>query len=455
MSTEGTKLGVNAEIIKQDEVEHVLYPWVAQKGLSPVVVERAAGNYFYDSTGKQYLDFSSQFVFSNLGHGDARMADAISQQARKVENVASSFATEPKARVAKLLAEITPGDIDKSYFSTSGAEANEGAIKLARMATGKEKIISRWGGYHGSTFGAMAISNDYRNWACEPSIPGVVHCLGPYCYRCPMKATYPDCDLACAQHVEDVVRFEGREKRVAAFISEPIVGANGIIVPPDGYWQKIREICNKYEMVLIVDEVMTGFGRTGKWFAIEHWDVVPDVITMAKGITSGYIPLGATSMRPWVAKEFESKQWVHGHTYSGHTLAMAAAVAAIEIYKSDGLIERAAQLGEYLMQKAQELQEKHKSVGDVRGKGLFVGLELVKNRKTKEPIHEPWFEGPRAPTAKLKVLGQALKEGVYCLPGQTSVIMLAPPLTIKKDEIDFAMNVFDKALNLADAETCE
>ena len=311
MAMQSTKTGLNTDIIKQDEVEHVLYPWVAQKGLSPIVVEHAKGNYFYDSTGKQYLDFSSQFVFSNLGHGDERMADAISHQARTLENAASSFATEPKARLAKLLAEITPGDIDKSYFSTSGAEANEGAIKLARMATGKEKIIARWGGYHGSTFGAMAISNDYRNWACEPSIPGVVHCLGPYCYRCPMKATYPDCDLACAKHVEDVVRFEGREKRVAAFISEPIVGANGIIVPPDGYWQKIREICDKYEMLLIVDEVMTGFGRTGKWFAIEHWGVVPDVITMAKGITSGYIPLGATSMRGWVAKEFESK---HGCT---------------------------------------------------------------------------------------------------------------------------------------------
>ena len=454
MAMQSTKTSPNPDIIKQDEMEHVLYPWVAQKGLSPIVVDHAAGSYFYDSSGKQYLDFSSQFVFSNLGHGDERMADAISRQARKLENAASSFATEPKARLAKMLAEITPGDIDKSYFSTSGAEANEGAIKLARMATGKEKIIARWGGYHGSTFGAMAISNDYRNWACEPSIPGVVHCLGPYCYRCPMKATYPECDLACAKHVEDVVRFEGREKRVAAFISEPIVGANGIIVPPDGYWQKIREICDKYEMLLIVDEVMTGFGRTGKWFAIEHWGVVPDVITMAKGITSGYVPLGATSMRGWVAKEFESKQWVHGHTYSGHTLAMAAAVAAIEIYKSDGLIDRAAELGGYLMEKALELQEKHVSIGDVRGKGLFVGMELVKNRKTKEPIHEPWFEGPRPPSAKLKVLGQALQQGVYCLPGQTSVIMLAPPLTIKKDEIDFAMSVFDKALGVADAETC-
>ncbi|MGD0267343.1 MAG: aspartate aminotransferase family protein [Candidatus Methylomirabilota bacterium] len=454
MSVQSTEIGLGADTIKKYELEHVLYPWVVQKGLSPVVVDRAEGNYFYDSSGKQYLDFSSQFVFSNLGHADERMAEAISRQVRRLESAASPFATEPKARLAKLLAEITPGDIVKSYFSTSGAEATEGAIKLARMATGREKIISRWGGYHGSTFGAMAISNDYRNWACEPSIPSVVHCLGPYCYRCPFGATYPSCDVLCAKHVEEVVRFEGREKRVAAFISEPIVGANGIIVAPDGYWQRIREICDKYGMLLMVDEVMTGFGRTGKWFAIEHWDVVPDVIAMAKGITAGYVPLGATSMREWVAKAFESKQWVHGHTYSGHTLAMAAAVAAIEIYKSDGLIQRAAELGAHLMERAQELQEKHQSIGDVRGKGLFVGLELVKDRKTKEPIHDPWFEGPRPPTAKMRVLGQALQEGVYCLPGQTSVIMLAPPLTITKDEIDYAMDVFNKALAIADAETC-
>ena len=366
MSTEGTKTILNTDLIKQDEVEHVLYPWVVQKGLSPIVVDYAAGKYFYDSTGKKYLDFSSQFVFSNLGHSDERMADAISRQARRSRTWRLPLPLNPK-RNWRSSREITPGDITKSYFSTSGAEANEGAIKLARMATGKEKIIARWGGYHGSTFGAMAISNDYRNWACEPSIPGVVKCLGPYCYRCPMKATYPNCDLACAAHVEDVVRFEGREKRVAAFISEPIVGANGIIVPPDGYWQKIREICDKYGMLMMVDEVMTGFGRTGKWFAIEHWDgVVPDVITMAKGITAGYVTLGATSMRGWVAKEFESKQFVHGHTYSGHTLAMAAAVAAIEIYKSDGLIERAAEMGAYLMEKALELQRSSERWGRAR-----------------------------------------------------------------------------------------
>ena len=453
MSNQVIETHLDADTIRKYELEYVLYPWVVQKGLNPLVIDRAKGNYFYDASGKQYLDFSSQFVFSNLGHADERMVRAISNQVAKLETMASPFATESKARLAKLLAEVTPGDIKKTYFSTSGAEANEGAMKLARLATGKQKIIARYVGYHGSTYGAMALSNDYRNWACEPSIPSVIHCLGPYCYRCPFGATYPECDLQCAKHLEDVMRFEGGVRRVAAFISEPIVGANGIIVPPDGYWQKVREICDKYEVLLICDEVMTGFGRTGKWFAIEHWKVVPDVITMAKGITSGYIPLAATSMRERVAKEFEEKQWVHGHTYSGHAMGMAAGVAAIEIYKTDGLIQRSAELGNYLMDKALELQEKHPSIGDVRGKGLFVGLELVKDRKTREPIHDPWFEGPRPPTAKMKVLGKALQEGVYCLPGQVSVIMLAPPLTITKDEIDHAMDVFDKALPIADAET--
>jgi taurine--2-oxoglutarate transaminase len=443
---------LTAETIRQDELQYVLYPWVAQKGLNPLVIDHAKGNYFYDTAGKKYLDFTSMFVFSNLGHADERVVQAISRQAAKLPTTASPFATEPKAQLAKMLAEVTPGDIRKTFFSTSGAEANEGAIKLARMATGKEKIIARYRTYHGSTLGAMALSNDFRNWACEPSIPSVVHCLDPYCYRCPFGVTYPGCDLQCAKHVEDVIRFEGGAKRVAGFIAEPIVGANGIVVPPDGYWQKIREICDKYEVLMMCDEVMTGFGRTGKWFAIEHWGVVPDVITMAKGITSGYVPLGATSVRPGVAEKFETNPWVHGHTYSGHTLAMAAGVATLKAYRADNLIERSAEMGKYLMAKAKELQEKHACIGDVRGKGLFVGLELVKNRKTKEPIHDGLVEGPRPPTAKMKVLGEAMKEGVYCLPGSVSVIMLAPPLTIEKNEIDWAMDVFDRALKIADQE---
>jgi taurine--2-oxoglutarate transaminase len=444
---------LDADTIRKYETEYVLYPWVAQKGLNPVVIDSAKGSYFYDPSGKKYLDFSSMFVFSNLGHTDPRVVEAICQQAQKLPTAASPFTTEAKARLAKLLAEVTPGDMKKTFFSTSGAEANEGAIKVARLATGKEKIIARYRSYHGSTYGAMTLTNDSRNWACEPAIPGVIHCLDPYCYRCPFGLTYPGCDLQCAKHVEEVIRFEGGAKRVAAFMAETIVGANGIIVPPDGYWQKIREICDRHEVLMMCDEVMVGFGRTGKWFAIEHWGVVPDVMTMAKGISTGYVPLGATTVSEKVARAFENNMYIHGHTYSGHTLAMAAGVAAIEAYKADNLIPRAAEMGEYLMKEALELKEKHPSVGDVRGKGLFVGLELVKNRRTKEPLHDPFVEGVRPPTAKMKVLAEAMKQGVYCLPGMGSVIMLAPPLIITKSEIDFAMEVFDKALGIADGET--
>jgi taurine--2-oxoglutarate transaminase len=298
----------------------------------------------------------------------------------------------------------------------------------------------------------MSIGMDFRNWRYEPALPGFIHILEPYCYRCPFGATYPDCNLQCAQHVEDIIVREGGARYVAALIAEPIFGAGGIIVPPNGYWQRIREICNKYEMILIADEIMTGFGRTGKWFAVEHWDVVPDMITMAKGITSGYIPLGGTSMRNWIADTFADNAYLHGHTYSNHPVALACAVAMIKAYKEDDLINNSMKMGDYLMEKMLELKEKHPSVGDVRGKGLFCGIELVKSRKTKEPIHEALMEPPRPATAKIKILSQAFKEGVYIMGGAASVLMLVPPLAITKDEIDHAMSVIDKALLISDAE---
>jgi len=447
-----TKTPLDEKIIEQWECEHVLYPWIPQKGHHPFIADHAKGNYFYGLDGKQYLDFSSQFVFCNLGHADDRVVKAICDQTAKMPAVNSQFATEPKARLGKLLAEITPGDLVKSFFSTGGTEANEGAMKVARIVTGRHKIIARYRSYHGSTYGSMSLSADFRNWNYEPAVPGVIHCLEPYCYRCPFGATYPDCDVLCGQHIEDIIRREGGSRRMAAIIAEPIFGAGGIIVPPDGYWQRLREICDKCEMILIADEVMTGFGRTGKWFGVNHWDVVPDIMTMAKGINSGYVPLGATCLRKWVADEFEEFPYLHGHTYSGHALAMSAGVATIEAYQEDDLIENSNRMGKYLMQKMLELQDKHPSVGDVRGKGLFCGMELVKSRSSKEPIHEALIEPPRPVTAKNKILNQMFAEGVYILAGAASVLMLAPPLSITKDEIDHAMSVIDRALALSDAE---
>ena len=264
MSQRTQESSLDAETLSQYETEYVLHPWRVQKGLTRVIVDYAKGNYFYDTSGRQYLDFTSQLAFCNLGHGDERVVAAVREQAGRLFNATASFGTEPKARFAKLLAEITPGDIRKTFFSTSGAEANEGAIKLARLASGKHKIIARYRSYHGSTFGAMTLSSDPRGWACEPAIPGVVHCLGAYCYRCPFGAIYPNCDLLCAKHVEEVVRLEGGARRVAAIIGEPIAGANGVIDAPDGYWQRIREICDKYEIAMISDKMMTGFDRTDR-----------------------------------------------------------------------------------------------------------------------------------------------------------------------------------------------
>lgn len=452
MSDKVQKEGLDAETIRKYEAEYVLTPWTAQKGLNPFVAAKAKGCWVYNHAGRKYLDLTSQFVFTNLGHCDDRVNTAIAKQAALLPSVNSQWATEPKARLGKLLAEVTPGDLKKSFFSTGGTEANEGAIKIARWATGKQKVLSRWRSYHGSTMGAMAVSADYRNWCAEPAVPGAVHILPPYCYRCHFGATYPSCDIQCAKHVEDVIRLEGGARRVAAVIGEPIFGAGGIIVPPDEYWPMVRAICDKYEVVLIADEIMTAFGRTGKWFGMDNWGVVPDIMTLAKGINSGAVPLGATVVRPWLAEKFETQPYLHGHTYSGHALAMAAAVATIEAYQQDKLIDKAAKTGAYLMNKLKALQEKHPCIGEVRGKGLFCGIEIVKNRQTKEPIHEALMEPPRPATSKMKFLGKCMEEGVYIMPGGASVITFSPPLAITTEELDFGLDVIDRNLAICDAD---
>ncbi|HSO63145.1 MAG TPA: aspartate aminotransferase family protein [Desulfobacterales bacterium] len=452
MSDTVQKEGLDAETIRKYEAEYVLTPWTTQKGLNPFVAAKAKGCWVYNKEGRKYLDLTSQFVFTNLGHCDDRVNAAIAKQAALLPSVNSQWATEPKARLGKLLAEVTPGDLKKSFFSTGGTEANEGAIKIARWATGKQKVLSRWRSYHGSTMGAMAVSADYRNWCAEPAVPGAAHILPPYCYRCHFGATYPSCDIQCAKHVEDVIRLEGGARRVAAVIGEPIFGAGGIIVPPDEYWPMVRAICDKYEVVLIADEIMTAFGRTGKWFGMDNWGVVPDILTLAKGINSGAVPLGATVVRPWLAERFETQPYLHGHTYSGHALSMAAAVATIEAYQQDNLIDKAAKTGAYLMNKLKALQEKHPCIGEVRGKGLFCGIEIVKNRQSKEPIHEALMEPPRPATSKMKFLGKCMEEGVYIMPGGASVITFSPPLAITTEELDFGLDVIDRNLAICDAD---
>lgn len=440
---------ISTEQVLQWERDYVLHPWSVQSKRNPKHIVGAEGNYFWDSDGKRYLDFTAQFANANPGHAHPKIIQSIVDQAQTLPFVASPFATDAKARAAKLLADVAPGDLNKTFFSAGGAQANEAAIKIARMVTGKFKIIGRYRSYHGAASAAMTASRDFRSWPNEPGIPGVAHALEAYPYRCPFSSTSEEeCAQRSADHLEHVIRMEGGKKHVAAVIMEPIVGANGIIVPPEGYMQRVREICDKYEALLIADEVMCGFGRTGEWFSVDLWGIVPDILTLAKGLNGGYVPLGATMVRDHVAETLDNMLMAHGHTYSGHALACAAAAATIEVYQESGMIDHAREMGHYLMEKATELAAKHPCVGEVRGKGLFVGMEIVKNRKTKEPFFDA-LEPPN-PSIKHMVLGEAMKQGVYMMPGVASVIMMTPPLTITEEEIDFAMSVLDKALVIAD-----
>ena len=451
--TPTTETPTSESLIKEHDRAHVLVPWKAQGGERGPVVTGAEAAYFWDASGHRYLDFTSQFVFSNFGHGEPRVVEAIQRQAAELPVVASQFVTKARSEAAYAIAEVTPGDLNRVFFSTGGTEANEAAIKMARDLTGRPLICARYRSYHGSTYGSMSLSRDPRSWPYEPGIPGVIYATTCDPYRCPYAppgGRHIDCGEHCAREVEHVLLLNG-PNRVAALILEPIVGANGVIVPADGYLQEVRRICDKYGVLLIADEVMTGFGRTGRWFACEHWDVVPDILTVAKGMTGGYVPMGATIVRDARARHWDEHRFVHGHTYSGHALGCAAAAASIQVYQEDDLINRSAEQGEYLLAGARELMERHPSVGDVRGKGLFVGMELVRNRETKEPFVNQAFP-ESGPTAKNRVISKAMEEGLYLMAGQASVLTLAPPLIITREQIDEALRILDDALVVADAE---
>jgi len=437
--------------INENQKKYMIKSWSTQGGYNPKVIVSAKGSYFTDSDGKDYLDFSSQLMCSNLGHSHPDIIEGIKKQTEKLCYVHAGFGTEPVAELSKLVAEITPGDLSKTFFSSSGCEANEAALKAARFYTGGHKIISRYRSYHGGTFGAVAITGDPRRWYTEPmQMPGVIFAPDAYCYRCPFSLKYPECGLQCAEYVDYMIEYEGgAQGKVAAVVTEPIVGSNGIIVPPDGYFKRLREICDKWGVLMIDDEVMAGFGRTGKWFAINHWDVVPDIMTMAKGITGAHIPLGATVLSKKIADHFDENLFCHGHTYVSHPLPCAAGVAAINAYKKHDVIENAAKMGKILGKRLMELKEDHKCVGDVRGKGVFWGVEPVKNRETKEPfarVHQK-FE---ASTIN-KMLGEAMKKGVYIIH-VINTIIVAPPCTTNEEEIEKGCDVLDEVLKIGDKE---
>src|SRR6202795_3131039 len=443
-------LETNSELGRQvvaDAKQYVLHSWSVQDAVDPIPVAGGEGRYFWDYDGKRYLDFASQLVNVSIGHQHPRIVAAIKEQADKLCTIGPPMATEARSTLARLLAEVTPGDLQMSFFTNGGAEANENAVKLARWYTGRHKIVARYRSYHGATAGAMTLTGDPRRWPAEPGIPGVVRMLDPYTYRCP--AGHPDPCAVCsgAPHLEEILSYEGPHT-VAAVILETVTGTNGIIPPPDGYLQSIREVCDRHGILLICDEVMAGFGRTGTWFAVDHWDVVPDIMTVAKGINSGYVPLGAMIVREPIAEWVRSRYFAGGLTYSGHPLACAAAVASIEAFQDEGIVEQAAASGEVFRSELGRLQEKHPSIGEVRGLGCFWGLELVKNRETREPLVP--FNGAGEAAKPVTALAKAaLERGLYLMT-HWNVCLVCPPLTITREELDEGIAILDDALSVAD-----
>jgi taurine--2-oxoglutarate transaminase len=421
-------------------LRHTLYDWQQQGSTRPIPVASAKGCEFFTVDGKRYLDFNSQLMGVNIGHGDRRVIDAIAEQGRTLPYISPFMATDVRARLGTKLAELLPGDLDKVFFTLGGAEANENAIRIAKAVTGRQKILARYRSYHGATYATITLTGDPRRWGNEPGMPGVVHVLDPYHGT---QRGFEDADTALA-YLDETIALEG-PNTIAAFILEPVTGTNGILIPPDGYLQGVRELCNRYGILLIADEVMSGFGRTGEWFAVNHWGVVPDIMTMAKGLTSSYIPLGAVGMSPKVYEHFDEHVFYGGLTYNSHPLALAAAIATIGVYEEDGLIEHTAKMGEVMARHHQELFDKHPSVGLVRNIGLFGIVELVRSRETMEPLAP--FNGA---SDEMKAVAKHLDERGLFTMIRFNGIMTNPPLPITEEQLAEGFGIIDEALDIAD-----
>jgi len=422
--------------------KHTISEWAAQSAVDPIPVARAQGIYFWTPEGKRYIDFNSQLMCVNVGHGDPRVVKAIQDQVATVAYVTPSMTTEPRARLGAKLAELTPGDIDVFFLTNGGAEANENAIKIARAFTGRSKILARYRSYHGGTAAAIAATGEPRTWSQAP-LPGFVHVLDPY-HGVARGSDTADVSL---RYLEEVIQLEGPQT-IAAFILESVTGTNGILIPPDGYMQGVRALCDKYGILMIADEVMSGFGRTGKWFAIEHWGVVPDMITMAKGLTSAYVQLGAVGVRQHIADHFKDKPFPGGLTYSSHPVACAAALATIAVYEEDGLIERASRTGTVMAGMLADLEKRHPSVGAVRSIGLFGIIELVRNRTTREPMAPMNGTSP-----EMAALGRFFREQGLFTFIRWNFFFTNPPLTITEEELGEAFAIIDRGLEATERLT--
>ncbi|HIA05870.1 MAG TPA: aminotransferase class III-fold pyridoxal phosphate-dependent enzyme [Flavobacteriales bacterium] len=438
-----------AEEILAQNLNHTLFAWAKQAGLNPINVKRGEGVYIYDRDDKKYIDFSSQLICVNIGHGNKKVQEAIQKQMDEVSYVFPGMITKARGDLGKKLAEITPGNLTKTFFTLGGAEAIENAIKVARVCTGRSKIITQYRSYHGATYGAITAGGDPRKHAVDSQqMPNIIHVENPYYYRCPWgTSSLEECGEMCADNMERVIQYENPSS-IAAIILEGESGSSGCIKYPPGYWKRIRGIADKYGIMLIDDEVMSGFGRTGKWFGIDNYDVVPDMMCVAKGLTSGYLPLGGLIVSDKIAAHFDDNALPIGLTYSAHAVSCAAALANIGVYEEDGLIENAAKMGRYVEAKVEELKVKHPSIGDFRNTGLLGCIELVKNRETKEPV-TPWNAGPKDMEVTNRMAAKIRELGMFTFV-RWNWIFIAPPLCITESEIDEGMEIISQAISIAD-----
>lgn len=436
--------------ILRNNLEYTLFPWSKQKGITPIAFERGEGVYLYAADGKRYIDFSSGLMNVNIGHGNQRVTIAVSNQMQQLSYVTPGCATAIRGELGKKLAEITPAGLTKTLFTVCGATAIENAMKLARLYTGRHKIIARYRAFHGASYGAMSAGGDPRKLASDAQqAPNIIHVEDPYCYRCPWSQEISSCKRECISHLERILEFEG-PKNIAAILMEGESGSSGCIKYPPDYLQKVRTLCDKHGILLIADEVMSGWGRTGNWFGVDTHNVIPDMIATAKGITSGYLPFGALIVSDKIAAHFDHEILWLGLTYAAHPLCCAAALEVIKIYEDENLLENAKVMGKYIELRMQGLMQKHPSIGDFRNTGLLGCIELVKDRQTKEPM-APFNANAEEMAVMNRVAASLRESGMYTFV-RWNYIFVAPPLCITKEEIDEGLAMISKALEIADGE---
>jgi len=433
----------SAEIVAENR-DYTMFAWSVQGASTPIHIVRGEGSCFWDGAGNRWLDFSSQLINLNVGHQHPKMLDAIKKQVDELCFAGPNLATEPRGVLGKKLAETT--GLAKSFYTLGGAEAVENAMKIAKLYTGRSKIITRYRSYHGATMGGMTASGEPRRWPVEPGIPGIVRVFDPYCYRCPFGKTPDSCRRECVSHIEEIIQMEN-PAAIAAIMVEGITGSNGILVPPDDYYPKLRALCDKYNILLIDDEVMSGFGRTGKWLATQHWGIKPDIVTCAKGLTSGYMPLGAVVVSKPIADYFETHMLWGGLTYSVHPVSCAAAIANLSIYEEEHIFENVDRQGDYLARRLESMKDRYACVGDVRYKGLFSVIELVRDKASKQPLAP--FNGTSPEMAKL--VAHLKARHLYAF-SRFNMVWVCPPLVITQGELGEGLDIIEEGLRLVDAE---